>query len=560
MDEQKPVAEQAPAPAKRKGILGFLTQPIGAMPVQQRRGIRRVLHIPRTPIGIVGGMLLSAWLGVSVMMLLPFSESTAFCTTCHTMVPQQKAHEAGPHAEVDCGHCHVTPTAEGWIRAKIGGMYELYSLATNTYERPIASPERYVPVEDPDRPQNAVFTRAIPPVEDTCLHCHKIESLATEAPPVKLMVSTRFLKDLANTKQVVSVTIRPSALSSTAVDMTDLVGDNEQGVVSVHWHYFKDLKIYGAEATNGPIPLMQFTNTKGQTVSFIDASQVGVTNSVASDIQRLENKLSSRPIDCIDCHNRVGHAIADVEDELDDAMAKGEISPSLPWVKRDATKLASAKYESDEAADAAIDAWAKDYKAKNPKYSATLVDEAAVAIKAVYHELSTPGMNTDSKTYIDNMGHNSGPGTGCWRCHDGKHVRVVEGKLTNKVVPSTCSTCHSFPQIGPTAQMSTLATPPVNHQSNLWVFSHKNSVTSLAAAFQQSAGCGTCHAKSYCTECHDTGAAKVTHDEMLFSHGASARSAGLRACATCHQGTYCSMCHGPEMGTIIGRYEARVLG
>lgn len=529
------------------------------MPIPQRKGIRRLLHIPRTPIGIVFGMGLSAFLGVFVMMLLPFSESTQFCTTCHTMVPQEKAHEAGVHADVNCGECHVTPTAEGWIRAKIGGMKELYGLVTNTFERPIESPERYAPGADTGKPHTAIFTRKIPPVTDSCLRCHQAKSLASEPPPVKLIVDTRYLLNETNTQQVVSVTLRPSALSPTAADVTDLTENSLQaGVVSVHWHYFKNLKIYGMEATNGPIPLVQFTNTKGEVVSFIDASQVGVMNSIAEDIQRLENKLSSRPIDCIDCHNRVGHAIPGVDETLNSAMEEGEISPTLPWIKHEASKLLTSTYASDDAANSAIDKWAKSYQAKYPSASTVLVDDAVKAIKAAYHEVATPHMSTNSNTYINNLGHSSGPGTGCWRCHDGKHVRVIDGKITNQVVPSTCSTCHSFPQVGTEAQMSVLATPPISHQSNMWVFDHKDSVSDLDAAFVKNGPCASCHIKSYCQECHATGAAKVTHSEMLFSHATAERNAGLQACATCHQGAYCGMCHGPEIATKMNRFVAKV--
>ena len=169
-------------------------------------------------------------------------------------------------------------------------------------------------------------------------------------------------------------------------------------------------------------------------------------------------------------------------------------------------------------------------------------------------------MQTNSATYINNLGHSSGPGTGCWRCHDGKHVRAVDGKLTNQTVPSTCSTCHSFPQVGSVAQMSLLATPPPNHQSNMWVFDHKTSVSSVDAGFTKNGPCATCHIKSYCQECHATGAAKVTHDEMLYNHAKSEQVAGLRACATCHQGSYCSMCHGPGLANKMGKLEARILG
>ena len=106
--------------------------------------------------------------------------------------------------------------------------------------------------------------------------------------------------------------------------------------------------------------------------------------------------------------------------------------------------------------------------------------------------------------------------------------------------------------------MSTLSLPPTNHQSNLWVFSHKTSVSSVDAAFGSNGSCANCHVKSYCQECHATGAATVTHDGMLYNHAAEERVAGLSACATCHQTSYCRMCHGPEITEKLGKLEGRI--
>jgi hypothetical protein len=30
--------------------------------------------------------------------------------------------------------------------------------------------------------------------------------------------------------------------------------------------------------------------------------------------------------------------------------------------------------------------------------------------------------------------------------------------------------------------------------------------------------CGTCHQRNYCENCHTTGAFKIDHDQMLYSH------------------------------------------
>jgi hypothetical protein len=92
-----------------------------------------------------------------------------------------------------------------------------------------------------------------------------------------------------------------------------------------------------------------------------------------------------------------------------------------------------------------------------------------------------------------------------------------------------------------------LGVPPVSHSDKLYVFSHKDTVPSVGAAFSANppagADCATCHQKSYCENCHNSGAVKVTHDEMLYNHAESVRKSSLAACAYCHQPVYCATCH-----------------
>ncbi len=52
---------------------------------------------------------------------------------------------------------------------------------------------------------------------------------------------------------------------------------------------------------------------------------------------------------------------------------------------------------------------------------------------------------------------------GCFRCHDGGHFLVVDGVATKQVIPSTCDTCHTFPQIGPAVASLPLGEPPSTH-------------------------------------------------------------------------------------------------
>ena len=163
-------------------------------------------------------------------------------------------------------------------------------------------------------------------------------------------------------------------------------------------------------------------------------------------------------------------------------------------------------------------------------------------------------MKVQSKTYPNNLGHKAGPG--CFRCHDGAHYKVVNGQVTNESIPSTCSTCHTFPQIGGSVTGLVLAGAPTTHNDKMWVFSHKDAAAAVTAARNAEAkksphgsvepagtACGTCHQRSYCENCHTTGAVMVDHDQMLYNHAASIRLSGGKACAYCHQPVFCARCH-----------------
>ena len=71
-----------------------------------------------------------------------YTESVSFCgETCHTvMKPEHVAYKAGAHARVGCVGCHVGPGAGWYVRSKLSGAYQLYSVTFNKYPRPITTP------------------------------------------------------------------------------------------------------------------------------------------------------------------------------------------------------------------------------------------------------------------------------------------------------------------------------------------------------------------------------------------------------------------------------------
>jgi hypothetical protein len=290
------------------------------------------------------------------------------------------------------------------------------------------------------------------------------------------------------------------------------------------------------------IDLVEIQEPNGTTEQFIAGQQVAVSTDVKPDIDRLKAVQSSRQMDCIDCHNRIGHGVPSPEQAVDEAIAAGRIGAGLPYIKRDGVALLKGDYSSLAAADKAITGLRDTYAARYPlvlKAHGGQVTEAINTLKTTYRLVATPAMKVQARTYPDNLGHQSSPG--CFRCHDGAHYKVVKGRITNQTIPSACATCHTFPQVGANVSDVPLGDKPADHKDKLYVFGHKNAVSKIDPS---GTTCAACHKPSYCENCHDSGAIKVKHTTMLYKHADASRAAGgTQACAYCHQPVYCAGCH-----------------
>jgi len=481
------------------------------------RRLMRFVPMPKTPLGalalILGVLVIGAILTIGGTSVVHYSEGASFCTTCHTMQPQKKAYEAGVHQDVACGECHVDPGVLGFVKAKLAGTYELYSLVTNTYPTPIP------PIEH----------EKLPPTKNTCEKCHALSQIAKDGQPTKLLSRASFSRDEKNTRNDLAVLIRPARTGT----------DDE---TALHWHVLQDVKYTSSDEHLQTIDSVEFTDKKtGQLVQYIAEREIRQSTNAGADLTRLKATQKNRSMDCNDCHNRVGHAVPSVDEAVDAAMAKGSISPALPYVKRQAVTLLSKKYATDAEGQAAISRLGSFYEAEYPlvaKEKSADIASASKAISGIYQLIVTSEMNTRGGAYPNNLGHQSS--TGCFRCHDGAHYKVVKGQVTKETIPSTCETCHTFPQ-GTNPASIPLGKKPADHIDPLWVFSHK---VVAGTTNPDPNTCGACHKPSYCLDCHESGAIKVDHDKMLYNHAQSVKDAGsTNACAVCHQPTYCAQCH-----------------
>jgi nitrate/TMAO reductase-like tetraheme cytochrome c subunit len=525
----EPAEPEAPAAEEAKGAIPRARRfrHVRAMFAPLGRVLAKIPHPPlRSKRGIFLLFVLVAGFGGAAtfggVAAVGFSETPGFCGMCHTMDPELKAYAMSPHKEVACAECHVEPGVAGFVKAKANGTKQLVDIITGKYPTPILPPDH----------------AKLPAVKDTCLKCHSLAQITEDGGPVKLVLRARYKPDQANTRETVGVMLRPVGIGQGSGN-TGAVGDDVKGV---HWHVQQKVTYTSGDDRAQKIDLVEITAKDGTTKQYIAGTQVAVSTDVKPDIARLKTSQTSRLMDCIDCHNRVGHEVPSPDRAIDEAMAAGKISTALPFIKRDSVALLNGNYLSLAAADSAITGLRKTYATKYPlvlKAQGAQVTQAIAALKVEYRLIATPAMKVQAKTYPDNLGHQTSPG--CFRCHDGAHFLVVKGQITNKTIPSECSTCHTFPQIGASASSFPLGAKPADHTDKLYVFSHKNSTKSQTPG---GTSCGACHAPSYCENCHKSGAVKVNHTSMLYNHASAIKTAGgTQACAYCHLPVYCEKCH-----------------
>jgi nitrate/TMAO reductase-like tetraheme cytochrome c subunit len=539
-----------------------ITPPAGKPPKEKKpllwrtANVYHVLHLPpiRSRLGILLIVLIVAGFGSIITMVglkaASYSESAAFCTKCHQMGPELRAYNTSAHSELPCADCHVNPGVGGWLKAKIKGTQQLIEVVTGTFPQPIPPPDH----------------SEMPPVTATCLKCHSLASITKDGGPIRLVLRPTYEQNQTNTRQMVAVVLRPQGMTGTT-DGTASEGTTGRGV---HWHVQLKVTYLSADPRAQTIDFVTIQNADGTTESYVSAAAISMSGNVKPDIARLKTSDKQRTMDCLDCHNRAGHGNPTPSQAVDTAISTGLISESIPYIKKNGVDQLNAVYPTLEAADASIDGLQGWYAQNFPGFTdknPALIAATLSQIKAIYAQLATPEMKQYANTYPDNLGHQSAPG--CFRCHDGAHYKVANGAVTKETIPSTCSTCHTFPQVGGTVTDLLLGGKPSSHNDPLWVFNHKDASAAIASernaqllklqgATVEPAGtsCGTCHQRNYCESCHKSGAIGISHNAMLFSHADVIRQVGgTTACATCHQPPQCARCH---TGNVLNKPSTQV--
>lgn len=334
------------------------------------------------------------------------TESVEFCgKLCHqVMEPEYTTYQGSSHARVACVECHVGAGAGWYVKSKLSGLYQVYSVIAHKYPTPIPTP-----------------IANLRPAQETCERCHWPEKFYDR----KMKIEESFLADDANTERIIHLQMKTSS-KMTASGL-------EKGI---HQHINPDVRIeYKTTSANRQvIPWVKYTNLKtGESEIFTDSE-----NPVS---QAKLDSLEIRVMDCLDCHNRPSHNYDTPQNFVDKSIVSGKISKTLPEIKKEAMAVLYPEYSTKDSAFMIIsEKITAFYKESYPELATSRkadIENAIAEIQNGYANNIFPYMKSSWKSYPNNIGHMEFDG--CFRCHNDRHA-TPKGKIISR----DCNLCHNI--------------------------------------------------------------------------------------------------------------------
>jgi NapC/NirT cytochrome c family protein len=391
-------------------VIGLLLIPIGVR-LQRRKLLRdpdavvdwpvvdfRRVTVRRTT------LLITVLTAVNVVIILlagygtlHWMESPNFCgQVCHTpMHPQFTAWQNGPHARVACVGCHIGEGASAFVHAKLSGVRQVMHVTTNSYPRPIPPGAEMPPGAQ----------------AQTCGRCHQPGRSVGD----RIRVIREYADDEANTETTTVLQMHVSGMSS-------------QGRGS-HWHADPGVRIeyVATDAERQTIPFVKVTDANGQVKEFV----------APDTTDQMLREGSRHGMDCVDCHNTVGHPMsATPEEAVDRAIAAGLVSRNLPFARREGLRLVKASYANEDDATRAIDQGLRSfYQSRGAAVDQQALARTVAGFQDVYRRNVFAAMKVSWGAYPTNRGHITS--NGCFRCHDDSH-KAKDGTT----ISADCEYCH----------------------------------------------------------------------------------------------------------------------
>lgn len=401
-------------------VLGLLLIPIGMF--RQRKRIRKSTdpnaskwpninlnirqHRNAFTIFIISTTIFLFFSAVGTYEAFHFTESTEFCGgLCHkVMHPEFITYQNSPHANVACVECHVGSGADWYVRSKLSGLYQVYSVIFKKYPTPIPTP-----------------IHSLRPARETCEHCHWPDHFY----PNLLRTEKHYLADENNTEWDIILKMN--------IGSEYLALGQEEGS---HWHINPDVSIEYVPETDErlSIPWVKYTNLKtGEEIIYTDENYMPESESTSMT--------EPRHMDCMDCHNRPSHEYLAPPFFTDKSITRGDIPKELPDIKQVAMGLQYMNFPTTDTAMMVIEADVKEYyEMMYPEIYTDnnhLIEKAIAGIQEDYKQNIFPEMKARWDVYPNHLGHINS--TGCQRCHDDKH-RSSSGR----VISRDCNLCHTI--------------------------------------------------------------------------------------------------------------------
>jgi nitrate/TMAO reductase-like tetraheme cytochrome c subunit/mono/diheme cytochrome c family protein len=395
-----------------------------------------------------------------------YTNSSEFCgTACHTMPPEYTSYLTSPHARVECVECHI---GRGFLATqftrKAGDIKHITSLAFKTYEFPIRADD-------------------MRPARDSCEKCHFPEKFSDDS----LRELKQYRDDLENTPISIYLTLKTGG------------GSERQGLGrGIHWHIENKVTFLAEDSHQQSIPYIR-VEMGDSIVEYFDIESE-LDRSSLEDAELVE-------MDCITCHNRITHLVLPPDVTVDQLLARGLISTSIPEIRRKAVEVYSNLFSSTELGLNGIAGLKGYYSAVYPDYyteNEGLIDDAILALQDAYEKSVFPEKKSNWTTHPNNIGHGETPG--CFRCHDGKHLNNM-----GEAIRLECNLCHSIPVVaGPNdfvAKIEISRGPePETHLNPNWITLHREIFDPTCVNCHTTEDPGGTSNTSFCSNsaCHGT--------------------------------------------------------
>lgn len=398
-------------------LLGLLLIAVGIWNARKRKhaGTFREKSLPRIDLNdpkqrrsfvifFIGTILLLFFTAFGSFKAYEYTDSVEFCgTICHNVMnPEYTAYKNSPHSRVGCVQCHIGSGAGWFVKSKISGSYQVYSVLFNKYSRPIPTP---------------IWN--LRPAQGTCEQCHWPKNFFAE----KKVDFNYYLSDESNTHSKITMLLKVGGGNSILAKQT-----------GIHWHMNIDNEVtyLAADSSRQIIDWVKARNRETGKVTIYKKGDVKF------DENKMKDEGLMRKMDCIDCHNRPSHIYNQPNRMVNVFMSIDSIDTTLPYIKSTAVEALEQPYSDKETAIDSIAIYVNNfYDTYYPDADKDAINRSINQIQEIYRNNYFPSMNVSWKMYPNNIGHMYY--SGCFRCHDGEHFDEQ-----GNVLPKDCNLCHTI--------------------------------------------------------------------------------------------------------------------